>query len=165
LIFLEHNRNRRIQLPVLLSWTAVVAWMSLIFYLSQQSGEQSGGLSNQIADAILRLFGQKGNLEQLESFESLLRILAHGGAFFVLALLLGIAFRQIHLSDRANGIASLISGLLYAASDEWHQSFIPGRSCEWSDFLTDATGIILAIIILQIYWKIRRVNVVLRVER
>lgn len=28
-------------------------------------------------------------------------------------------------------------GALYAVSDEWHQSFVPGRSCEFTDMMID----------------------------
>jgi VanZ family protein len=29
---------------------------------------------------------------------------------------------------------------LYAMSDEFHQSFVPGRSCDWHDWLADTIG-------------------------
>ena len=31
-------------------------------------------------------------------------------------------------------------GVLYAASDEIHQLFVPGRQCDFFDFLSDAAG-------------------------
>lgn len=163
-MFLENNQVRQFHPFTVLAWTAVVAWMGLIFFLSQQTGEQSGGLSNQIADSILRVFGQKDNSSLLNSFESMLRVIAHGSAFFGLAILVSIAFRQIQIIDLPNGIITLIFCLLYAASDEWHQSFVPGRSNEWSDFFTDGAGIILAILILQVFWAVRRVNSALKVD-
>lgn len=47
---------------------------------------------------------------------------------------------------------TLISGLLYAISDEVHQTFIAGRSGQVSDVLLDWSGIILGtIIVLGIY--------------
>ena len=47
---------------------------------------------------------------------------------------------------------TLISGMLYAISDEVHQTFIAGRSGQVSDVLLDWSGIILGtIIVLGIY--------------
>ena len=34
-------------------------------------------------------------------------------------------------------------GTLYGVSDEWHQSFIPGRSAEFADVGADAVGVAL----------------------
>ena len=164
-MYLENNQIRRYPLMMVLAWTAVVAWMGLIFFLSHQPGEQSGELSGLIADTILRLFGKGGNPALLDTFNSVLRTVAHGTAFFVLALLVGMAFHQVYVVDIPNGVVTLILCLLYAASDEWHQSIVPGRSSEWSDFFVDAGGVVLAILILQIYWAVKRVNAVLHVER
>ncbi|MBI4397952.1 MAG: VanZ family protein [Candidatus Omnitrophica bacterium] len=36
---------------------------------------------------------------------------------------------------------AVILSLIYAASDEWHQSFVPGRNMDFFDFLADAVGI------------------------
>lgn len=38
-------------------------------------------------------------------------------------------------------LVSLI-GVCYAASDEIHQRFVPGRQCEFLDFLSDAAGVL-----------------------
>lgn len=164
-MYLENNQIKRYPLMIVLAWAAVVAWMSLIFYLSNQPAQQSSQLSSLIADAFLRLAGKGGNPALLASFNNVIRTVAHGMAFFVLALLVGIAFYQVNVIDIPNGIVTLIVSLLYAGSDEWHQSVVPGRSSEWVDFFTDAGGIILAIAILQVYWAIKRVNAVLQVDR
>ena len=31
-------------------------------------------------------------------------------------------------------------GVLYGVSDEWHQSFVPGRTAEWGDVRANAIG-------------------------
>jgi VanZ family protein len=48
-------------------------------------------------------------------------------------------------------LSSLI-GIIYAYSDEFHQRFVPGRSYDLYDFLTDCLGIIL---IQAILWGYR----------
>ena len=46
-------------------------------------------------------------------------------------------------------IAALLT-VLYAASDEFHQSFVPGRSAVASDVLVDSCGVIVALIALKL---------------
>jgi VanZ family protein len=41
---------------------------------------------------------------------------------------------------------------LFAASDEWHQSFVPGRTCDPFDWLADMTGTGLAVVA---WWRAR----------
>jgi VanZ family protein len=45
---------------------------------------------------------------------------------------------------RAVGAAVFLA-ILYAASDEWHQRFVPSRTSDWHDVLIDAAGVSLGI--------------------
>ena len=47
-------------------------------------------------------------------------------------------------------IIPLIFGVLYAASDEIHQRFVQGRSCELRDVLIDTCGVLLGVLIVNI---------------
>ncbi len=42
-------------------------------------------------------------------------------------------------------VCSLVIVSAYGASDEWHQSFVPGRRCEFADWVADTLGAALAI--------------------
>ena len=42
-----------------------------------------------------------------------------------------------------NDVLILIA-LMYGISDEFHQSFVPGRATTFADFLLDSTGILFA---------------------
>ena len=48
--------------------------------------------------------------------------------------------------------AALIS-ILYGASDEWHQTFVPGRSATFSDFVSDAIGAIAGVVSVYFYYR------------
>jgi VanZ family protein len=91
-----------------------LALMSLIFYLSAQSDPGAD-------------IGTVG------------RIAAHAGEYALLAGLWTWALAPA-LGRRAIGAAALIS-LLYAISDEWHQSYVPGRDADPLDIVVDAAGI------------------------
>jgi VanZ family protein len=53
-------------------------------------------------------------------------------------------------------ILSSIVGIVYAISDEIHQSFVPGRSCEFLDFVADTLGIVLVQMVIWLYLKKKR---------
>ena len=73
----------------------------------------------------------------------------HGSAFAVLAFTLCLgAGRWRH---RAFWAVPLFIAL-FAGSDEWHQSFVPGRSCDIKDWIADMTGTTLAVVA---WWRAR----------
>lgn len=72
----------------------------------------------------------------------------HFIVYAVLGYFLGIAF--MHSQDSIKWktilIAALI-GILYGASDEFHQKFVSGREAAVSDFWADSAGIIFGLTI------------------
>lgn len=70
----------------------------------------------------------------------------HGCAY---ALMMLLAFRAARLRPEHRllltqlGIAWLFTAL-YGVSDEYHQSFVPGRTSEFADWVADASGAALA---------------------
>ena len=46
---------------------------------------------------------------------------------------------------------TLIIGMLYGASDEFHQLFVPNRSCDFWDWVADAGGVILAVLVIKYF--------------
>lgn len=61
---------------------------------------------------------------------------------FALCLVLSLTGGQWYraLSSQLYGVIGLLAGA-YAAFDEWHQSFVAGRSASVGDFLLDCLGI------------------------
>jgi len=86
------------------------------------------------------------------SFEDKLAHLVEFGVFgFLLVRSLG---SRLGYGFRGLGIVAII-GTGYAASDEWHQSFVPGREADVTDFFADVMGILLA---LALFWLYKRTN-------
>lgn len=80
------------------------------------------------------------------------------GAHFLLYLPLG-AFLVRALSTcrrwprwQAWALA-VVAGGVFGAFDEWHQQFIPTRSCDFWDWLADLTGICTGCIIVVLLWR------------
>jgi len=57
-----------------------------------------------------------------------------------------IALRKYHLFSKCIFYA-MITGILYACTDEFHQKFVPGRTCSIKDVFIDSLGIITGSII------------------
>ena len=112
-------------------------YMVLIFYLSSLTTiEQPGPL---------------GGLPQVDKLE-------HSGEFFLLGLLLSLAFQYTpSLTVRRTSWAlAILVAVLYAVSDEMHQLLIPGRSTDALDLLADTAGIALASLLGE-WFRERRV--------
>ena len=65
--------------------------------------------------------------------------LIHFIEFGILGILLYRAFSRMSRPY----LLTVITGALYAASDEFHQLFVPGRQCDFWDFAADVCGILL----------------------
>lgn len=78
--------------------------------------------------------------------------LVHMIAYSIFALLLNIALITKIESIKKRVFMVLIIGLLFGISDEFHQSFVPGREASISDLIFDLLGVCLSLLI--IYLKI-----------
>jgi VanZ family protein len=109
-----------------------VVWMSLIFYLSSLPGSKLGP-----------------NTEII----NLIKKMGHFAIFGILAGLYLFMFRgEKSLSD-TRGLFFLLSFILvvlYAITDEYHQSFTPGRHSSGKDVVIDACGALTVLVILNV---------------
>lgn len=109
----------------MVSWLPVGVWAGLIFYLSHIPSLDTGwGL-----------------------WDFLLRKMAHMVEY---AVLCGLLIRAFVRTWPALGLKRLLVwcfllSLLYAISDEIHQSFVPGRGPSAMDVLVDSVGIVMCI--------------------
>lgn len=76
-------------------------------------------------------------------FDKLIHAVVYGG----LGLLLFRALRMRHpgLGRVGAAAAATLGASLYGASDEWHQSFVPGRHASVLDLIADAAGALIAV--------------------
>jgi hypothetical protein len=107
-----------------------LAWTAAIYLLSSRVELGTGDSHPAVALA--------SNLLHVPLFAGL--------AFCLLKTLSG--GQEIHA--RLCWVVFLVTAV-YAAMDEWHQSFVPGRFASVGDFLLDITGILSTILIMR--WK------------
>lgn len=77
--------------------------------------------------------------------------LLHAAAYCVLAtlVLIGARARTGELGHAARFEAALVAAL-YGVSDEWHQSFVPGRSMSGYDLIADGVGATLGAFVVGV---------------
>lgn len=72
--------------------------------------------------------------------------IVHFTEYFIFGFLLSRWFSNItfsYIKSRAI-IMTIIIGIFYALTDEWHQSFVPGRNSSIFDLIVDAIGVFSA---------------------
>lgn len=69
---------------------------------------------------------------------------AHCLEFTGLCLLFNIAIYQT--AGQKRSVLSIILTSAYAATDEFHQLFVEGRSCQFTDWIIDSCGAVLGTI-------------------
>lgn len=127
-------------------------WMVVIFMLSHQSASISSGQSGVFVEQLHYIAPSID--QQLLTF--LVRKGAHIFAYFVLGILMVNALRQVNLSKfkfNRPATLSIIVCALYAASDEFHQLFISGRSGEIRDIIIDSCAATVGVFIISIFCK------------
>lgn len=135
-----------------LLWLAVLAWMGLIFYFSAQTATASSGQSGRLIRLFLRWLDSSMSDAAMEARVELLqhavRKLAHMSIYAVLGMLCMSALLSHRMRDVLRPPLALGISALYAISDEFHQTFIPGRSGEVRDVLIDSSGALIGILLI-----------------
>jgi VanZ family protein len=110
-------------------WLPVVAWAALIFTLSSIPDLGTG----------------------LGGWDLVLRKAAHVAEYVVLGALLARAITTAPPFPRVNAVVwAWAIGTAYAASDELHQHFVPGRQASGFDIALDAAGVAVGVLVIRL---------------
>lgn len=123
----------------------VIIWMMFIFIMSSFNSNESSSQSNFIVNILSNIF----NSNNIEILSLIVRKLAH----FIEYTILGILVYNLIYSYNKKIYLSIIICIIYSISDEVHQLFVPGRSCQITDILIDSTGSVTGIILLYILYR------------
>lgn len=104
-------------------WIFAVIWMVVIFAFSAQAN----------SGAVTEVYLQQGNVP--------VRKFAHMAEFALLAILLVKAWPV----EKGRFVCAFLAALVYALSDEYHQSFVAGRSSSIYDVGVDAIGAVIGL--------------------
>ncbi|MEP0804022.1 MAG: VanZ family protein [Chloroflexota bacterium] len=94
--------------------------------------------------------------ESLPDFNRLDRLVKKGGHMLGYGLLAASYWRGLGWDGRRRRLAWLFA-VLYAATDEFHQSFVPGRNASlWDVLVFDNAGALLGLWLADVYFKRKR---------
>ena len=126
----------------------------IIFNFSAQDGEQSGSLSRKITTFIVEILSKVKNMDYnlklhyIMKLESIVRKLAHFSIYTLVGFSVMGFFCTFDIKNKYKLLSSVLIGVTYAASDEWHQSFTPGRTPSLIDVGIDTLGVLTGIFVM-----------------
>ena len=132
-------------------WLPVLGWMIFIFIGSTDL--LSAEHTSRFIGPFLRWFAPDISDATVASVQLVVRKCAHLTEYAILAALLFRAFRQrAPRVGRALAMSFLLAAV-YAAFDEFHQSYVVSRTGSPSDVLIDCAGALAGVLI---YWRMIR---------
>lgn len=118
---------------IITAWAPVVVWMAIIFVLSSRS--------------------------TLPTFSFLVpdKVAEKGGHVVEYAILAGFVWRALRQTTQTKypAVWAFAITVLYAVSDEWHQTYVPGRNGRSLDVLIDGAGTLASLTVLE-EWRRNR---------
>lgn len=132
--------------------------MILIFSFSAQVADDSNDLSTGVTEIVVKTVEKvvpKANLD-VETLNGIIRKNAHFIMYFILGILVFSALGS-NMAFPGRLVAALLICSLYAATDEIHQMFVPGRGPAVFDVFIDTSGTCVGIFTYMLF-----INVFLR---
>jgi VanZ family protein len=132
----------------------LLVWMGLIFFLSSDRGstQHTRPLVRSILRRVAPALAARLTPEQVGRVDYNLRKTGHVLEYLLLGLLAYRAARNNNPQFRSRHVlVPLVLGIGYAASDEWHQSFVPSRTGVSADLVFDSFGVCLGTLVGQ--WR------------
>ena len=140
----KHNIFFIILLPVILFC------MVMIFYFSSQDSGQTNILSYKFTEKIagtvfsgFSAMNENFKAAMVYELNLFIRTAAHFSLYFLMSMIIYIFFSLWKRKYLMSGILSVLISFIYAILDEFHQSFVPGRTPLVKDVLIDTSGAIL----------------------
>ena len=142
-----------------------VATFITIFIFSNQNGEESGETSRGFTKMIIETFPITKNLDEgkkvelIENAQTVVRKLAHFSIYTVLGInLMGFinTYDKLKLKDKI--LITILVGIIYAISDEFHQMFLGGRTPAIGDVCIDSFGVLFGLLVYSVFSKLKLIE-------
>ena len=146
----------------------ILLWGGAIYYLSSMNSNSSNSSSTGVISVFIEdsvkvtnkagLSDSHPNESKLDKASKILnaplRKMMHASVYFVLAILI-IVFINVMQKKKRYFLALLITIVLcfmFACTDEYHQTFVGGRTGEFRDVLIDSTGALVGTMVYGTYF-------------
>lgn len=127
-------------------WLWVLLWMGVIFIFSNQANSSS--ITHSMLENILS--GMKADWI-VDMLNFLIRKFSHMLEYLILSLLILNIFKNRNRSHLY--LITIFICFIYAMTDEYHQTFVTGRTGQFIDVLIDTFGAIIGSSIYYFYSK------------
>ena len=143
-----------------ITFFVLIFWMAVIFYFSAQTGGKSSDISQsvgyRIAESISNCFHQDKTTEELSQQAEQMQLVIRKGAHMTEYAILAI-FTLLHIccyrgKPKKFWWWSWGFCILYAATDEIHQLFVPGREGRFLDVCIDSIGSLIGILLFMLVY-------------
>ena len=127
-----------------------------IFQFSSEDADKSSATSGNVIRTIINILPNTKDLNEQEKIQiisrtqTITRKLAHFSIYTFVGISTMSLASTYQLKSWKQILISISVGFIYASLDEYHQSFVPGRSGELRDVLIDTTGVIIGTLLIFI---------------
>ena len=138
---------------MIISWILVILWASIIFFMSCMDTNESNNSSKSTINTIIEKstnvssklgITSKPNTNKVRKITEYLNVplrkVAHATEYLIFTILLIIALKSSGLKGKKVYFIALLICFLYACTDEYHQTFVKGRTGQFTDTLIDTLG-------------------------
>lgn len=157
---------------LIISWILVIIWASFIFFMSNMDTNDSNTKSKLTINEVIEKTVQTTNKfgitnkhpseskmkQVIEKLNYPLRKIAHASEYFILTILLIRALKNSRVSGNKVFLFTILICFLYACTDEYHQTFVSGRTGQFSDILIDTLGGFIGCALCHLIGKIRKMK-------
>lgn len=142
---------------------AVAVWLAVIFSFSSEDKRESTDTSHEFIRVVLSVIdsdfdslSSKEQLARIKQYDHYVRKAAHFTVYSVLGFLNYAALTVFGCKKSYSPHIALGLSAVYALSDEIHQYFVPGRSCQFRDICIDSLGAALGCLVFFVLYTIIR---------
>lgn len=156
----------------IINWTLVIIWASVIFFMSSMDTNESNSKSKTVINDIVEKSVETTNelgitnkqpsesnkKKVIDKLNQPLRKVAHASEYFIFTILILIALKNSGVKGNKRFIIALVICFIYACTDEYHQTFVNGRTGQFSDTLIDTFGGFISCLMYTFMIKINKIR-------
>ena len=155
-----------------ISWIIVLIWAIVIFIMSSMNTNESNNSSKHVINNVVEKTVETTNglgitdkhptenkMDQvIEKLNYPLRKAAHASEYFIFTILILIALKNSGVKGNKRFIIALVICFIYACTDEYHQTFVNGRTGQFSNTLIDTFGGFVSCLMYTFMMKVNKIR-------
>jgi len=154
--------NKRLIISIIL----VIIWASIIFIFSNMESNESNSKSKSVIDNIIEKVDNITNANEevikrhqtfvfKEKSNFIFRKICHASVYFAFSILVFNLIIQLKKGSLSFYILlTILICFIYAITDEYHQTFVIGRTGQFIDIIIDTIGSAIGAIFISTIYKI-----------